>query len=64
MKEANMFRPAIGLLLAAVFGVAAAQGFPSRPLRILVPFPPGGGTDVAARAELDGHTLLLTTDSN
>jgi tripartite-type tricarboxylate transporter receptor subunit TctC len=90
-----MFRAAIALLLCAVFGVASAQGFPSRPLRILVPFPPGGGTDVAARAlgehlfrelgqpvvvdnrpggnsviatealaraEPDGHTLLLTTD--
>jgi tripartite-type tricarboxylate transporter receptor subunit TctC len=38
----------IGLLLAAQ--VAFAQTFPSKPLRILVPFPPGGGTDVAARA--------------
>jgi tripartite-type tricarboxylate transporter receptor subunit TctC len=38
------------VLLAMVSGVALAQGFPSRPLRIMVPFPPGGGTDVAARA--------------
>ena len=38
------------VLLALVSGVALAQGFPSRPLRIMVPFPPGGGTDVAARA--------------
>lgn len=38
------------VLLAFVSGVALAQGFPSRPLRIVVPFPPGGGTDVAARA--------------
>ncbi len=37
-------------LLALVSGVALAQGFPSRPLKIIVPFPPGGGTDVAARA--------------
>ena len=38
------------VFLALVSGVALAQGFPSRPLRIMVPFPPGGGTDVAARA--------------
>jgi tripartite-type tricarboxylate transporter receptor subunit TctC len=37
-------------LFAFVSGVALAQGFPSRPLKIIVPFPPGGGTDVAARA--------------
>ncbi len=37
-----------GLLFAA--HAASAQAFPSKPLRILVPFPPGGGTDVAARA--------------
>jgi tripartite-type tricarboxylate transporter receptor subunit TctC len=38
------------ILLALMSGVALAQGFPFRPLRIVVPFPPGGGTDVAARA--------------
>ena len=45
-----MFRLVVASLLAALCGIASAQGFPSRPLRILVPFPPGGGTDVAARA--------------
>ena len=90
-----MLRSIAAILLALLYTVASAQGFPSRPLRILVPFPPGGGTDVAARAlgehltrelgqpvvvdnrpggnsviatealaraEPDGHTLLLTTD--
>jgi len=41
-------------LLALIFGLAVsasacAQAFPARPVRIIVPFPPGGGADALAR---------------
>jgi len=45
------------LLVAAVVLAAAmpalAQDYPNRPIRFIVPYPPGGGTDVVARIMSD-----------
>src|SRR5262245_7640128 len=41
---------ALLLLLCTLAASALAQTFPSRPLRIVVPWPPGGVTDVLTRA--------------
>ena len=89
-------RPALAALaLAAVLaGSAVAQDYPTKTIRLIVPYPPGGGNDtlarifgqklteawgqqvivdnrpgagttigtaLAARANPDGHTLLLSS---
>ena len=109
MTAARRATPAkLAVFAAAVIGAGGALGdaaaqsadtaraFPARPLRVIVPFPPGGsndilgrfiaqklterlgqqaivdnrpgadgiiGTDIAARAPADGHTLLIVSTS-
>jgi tripartite-type tricarboxylate transporter receptor subunit TctC len=44
---------ALHLAFIAFVAAARAENFPSRPITLIVPFPPGGSTDVAARIMAD-----------
>ncbi|MFZ1097639.1 MAG: tripartite tricarboxylate transporter substrate binding protein BugD, partial [Xanthobacteraceae bacterium] len=52
---------AAALLVACISpaGLASAQTYPSRPITLVVPFPPGGVTDAIARIIQDSMSQSL-----
>ncbi len=71
MKNSKFFLPATLLLAATLAGPvqAQAQDYPNKPIRIVVPFPPGGLIDRMARLVGErlqqkwGQTILVENRS-
>ncbi len=47
--RSTMQRWCLGVAMLACAAAALAQTYPSKPIRMIVPWPPGGGVDTAAR---------------
>ena len=62
MKFSRMLLVAAGMALA---GIAQGQSWPQKSVRFIVPFPPGGATDISARmlgqklTEIWGQTVVI-----
>ncbi|MEQ1776071.1 MAG: tripartite tricarboxylate transporter substrate binding protein [Burkholderiales bacterium] len=56
----HSFKFAVTLLATLLCAdIAIAQSYPNRPIRIVVPYPPGGGTDVVARTLAQKMTEVM-----
>jgi tripartite-type tricarboxylate transporter receptor subunit TctC len=61
----KFFRSLLVVTLLSSTGIAAAQNYPTKPIRAIVPFPPGGVVDIVARttgqklAEALGQPLVI-----
>ncbi|HUP05812.1 MAG TPA: tripartite tricarboxylate transporter substrate binding protein BugE [Caldimonas sp.] len=69
MHRRELILSSLGALVAGAGGSARAQAYPVRPVRLVVPFAPGGTTDIVARVVAEkiggplGQTLVVENKS-
>jgi tripartite-type tricarboxylate transporter receptor subunit TctC len=62
ISRRSFLQAAVGSLALARFSpLASAQTFPSRPIRLVIPYPPGGVNDAVGRPWADKMNTLLGT---
>ncbi|MBS7776693.1 tripartite tricarboxylate transporter substrate binding protein [Acidovorax sp. CCYZU-2555] len=49
MQRKNFIQCAIGAITLAIAGLASAQAYPTKAVKVVIPFPPGGTLDVIGR---------------
>ena len=59
MKRREFLRTALAAALLGVGDARAQSEWPSRPVRLVIPFPPGGGGDVVARAAAEKASEIV-----
>jgi tripartite-type tricarboxylate transporter receptor subunit TctC len=59
MAKSGLRFAAIAALVLAACSADAQEAYPTRPVRIVVPYPPGGATDITTRAFAQGISDLL-----
>ncbi|MGH8633800.1 MAG: Bug family tripartite tricarboxylate transporter substrate binding protein [Burkholderiales bacterium] len=68
MKKA-ILAAVIAQLILAAFAADAQQSYPARPIRLIVPYPPGGNVDITARiigpalGEIVGQSIVIDNRS-
>ncbi len=61
MSQLRVRNVAFGIAVALIAALAAAQKYPERPIRLIVPYPPGGNIDITARTISPGLSQALGT---
>ena len=59
MSHARFAAAALGAALSIVPAVAFSQNYPAKPVRVIVPWPPGGSNDIVGRVVAQKMTELL-----